>query len=603
MISDSNGFILIMDQELSGPGGLTKINAGSTILSFVHTYTGDTNVNGGTLVVQGSIASRETFVNSGGVLSFSSFGGTSGNVSNRGRVSPGFSNPLGRPTVGGNYTQFTEGTLRIRMIGTGPLGGGPFELALLSVSGNANLRGTLEILPQDDFRFQRGDRFEIVTAGGGVNGVFSQVQNSSKGTILTLDVIYEPNAVVLAAVQGSFGALAGLTPNQEAIAEVLDRIVNDPAADPLIDFLDSELLEFLPNDFDLLAPEELTAMFEIGLSTANIQGYNIENRLDEIRNGSNGFRSTLSVSDSKGSRDLSPSSRQSGDRGGSKGMMEQATGPASPENRWGFFLSGSGEFVSVDSDFNSSGYDFQTGGATVGLDYRLTEQLAFGVTAGYANTSADLVNGGDISVDGGKLGLYGTWFADGVYINALVEGGLTNYETQRGALLGLAGGETEGGEFNGLLGGGYDWTLGNLTVGPIASLQYTVVDIDDFAETGSLAPLVISAQDEGAFRSRLGARMAHRCQIGNVNVRPEVRAEWKHDFSDDSLAIDSSFAGIANSSFTVRGPGRGEDSAVVGAGVSVQWSPSVLAFLNYHGEVGRENYDQHSVTGGVRISF
>jgi outer membrane autotransporter protein len=48
---------------------------------------------------------------------------------------------------------------------------------------------------------------------------------------------------------------------------------------------------------------------------------------------------------------------------------------------------------------------------------------------------------------------------------------------------------------------------------------------------------------------------------------------------------------------------KGHDSAVVDAGVTVQWTPTLSTYINYDGQLGRGNYDSNAVTGGVRISF
>ena len=44
-----------------------------------------------------------------------------------------------------------------------------------------------------------------------------------------------------------------------------------------------------------------------------------------------------------------------------------------PENRWGVWLTGFGNFVDVDSDSNAKGYDFTTGGVSLGVDYRIID--------------------------------------------------------------------------------------------------------------------------------------------------------------------------------------------------------------------------------------
>ena len=94
----------------------------------------------------------------------------------------------------------------------------------------------------------------------------------------------------------------------------------------------------------------------------------------------------------------------------------------------------------------------------------------------------------------------------------------------------MARGETDGAEFNALFGGGYDFKFGNCTVGPTASLQYSSVDIDSFAETGSFAPLIIDSQNEDALRTHLGVHFSYRCQVGTIIVRPQIGAEWNHEF-------------------------------------------------------------------------
>jgi len=51
----------------------------------------------------------------------------------------------------------------------------------------------------------------------------------------------------------------------------------------------------IPDDFAKISPEGLTALLRNQLSGANIQKLNLEGRLDDIRNGSNGFNSTVKM--------------------------------------------------------------------------------------------------------------------------------------------------------------------------------------------------------------------------------------------------------------------------------------------------------------------
>ena len=120
----------------------------------------------------------------------------------------------------------------------------------------------------------------------------------------------------------------------------------------------------------------------------------------------------------------------------------------------------------------------------MGIDYRIGSHFAIGLTGGYAYTHADLVNNSSIAVNGGKLGLYGTAFGSGFYLDTAVIGGLNGYDTRRTALEGTASGDTVGGDLNVLVAAGYDWKKGGLSIGPTASFQYTLVGFGDYTESG-----------------------------------------------------------------------------------------------------------------------
>jgi outer membrane autotransporter protein len=230
--------------------------------------------------------------------------------------------------------------------------------------------------------------------------------------------------------------------------------------------------------------------------------------------------------------------------------------------------------------------------------------FAVGLSAGYAGTGADLTGDGRVFVNGGKLGLYATYFTGGFYVDAAANGGYNSYDTKRDALEGTARGDTEGLEFNALLGTGYDFTVGNLRIGPTANVQYTNVEIDDFSERGSLAPLHIEEQNAESLRTAVGFRTTYNIELRNgVVIRPEVRAAWQHEFADRRFAMDSRFASGAGSVFSVYGPEYGRDSLLLSAGVTVVLNERTALFLNYDGQLARRNYDSHSVSGGIRVAY
>jgi outer membrane autotransporter protein len=160
----------------------------------------------------------------------------------------------------------------------------------------------------------------------------------------------------------------------------------------------------LPGDLAQISPDALTSFYEITFSNANIQRLNIEGRLDDLRAGSTGFSSNMNVSPPP----VSPEGKGGVEGKSGKSPVEQALQPA-PENRWGIWMTGFGDFVNVDGDYNAHGYGFTTGGFTVGVDYRITDQFAIGAMGEYAHTWTSLRPSGDIDVNSGRGGVYATW--------------------------------------------------------------------------------------------------------------------------------------------------------------------------------------------------
>jgi hypothetical protein len=387
--------------------------------------------------------------------------------------------------VGGNYVQ-TGGELALR-IGGSAIG----QYDRLSVLGSASLAGRLRVDSINGFQPVSDDRFILVNANGGRTGVFSEFDDNLDDTALQPTLTYTANQVILEYLQSAFLPFA-LTPNQTAVARTLDVVVNDSGAADLIAFLDTIPVTSLPAAFDLIAPEEIGTIFEITRSAAKAQAFHVQRRLDEIHA-------------------FVPAPPEEHFSKDGKTVMDGKTSKevkhfVLPEPRWGLWATGSGEFVTVGDTFNARGYDFESGGITLGLDYKFSDHFAAGVLFNYTRTEADLTGGGDMNVDAVRGGIYASVFGGGAYLNAYVGGGYFDFDSHRAGLEGRVRGETDGGEFNALVAAGYDWHFGNLTIGPIASYQYTYTSYSSFNEEGSLAPLRIGATNGESSRTNVGLR-------------------------------------------------------------------------------------------------
>jgi outer membrane autotransporter protein len=416
---------------------------------------------------------------------------------------------------------------------------------------------------------------------------------------LQLKIIYGSNNVVVQTLQDTFTQFAH-TANQKALTLALDSVSEDPSEAALIAYLNTVPGTNIQTQYELISPEELGAMYDTAIGAADATEQNLQRRMKDIRAGTADVNSGLSLLDQHGMKfDFDGTDFGRCDQKIDLMGNERITEP----NSWNAFAAGNGEFVDVGTRGNAAGYTIHSSGITLGADHAVSDTLSWGLTAGYVGTRANLINNGTVQVDGGKFGAYATWYDEGCYLDAALGGGYNSYTTRRAALGGFAVGDTQGAEFDGLLGLGSDVNYDRWTFGPNGSLQYNIVSIDEFTESGSMAPLHILHNDSHSLRTQLGWHLAYDLDAGKFKVRPELGLAWQHEFLDTSRATTAQFATGAGTVFQVDSPEVGRDSLALTVGVNVRWSRRVSTFVAYDGQLGRENFLQHNVSVGVGVSF
>jgi outer membrane autotransporter protein len=275
---------------------------------------------------------------------------------------------------------------------------------------------------------------------------------------------------------------------------------------------------------------------------------------------------------------------------------------------WSLFASGTGQFGDIQGNGNGTGYDFQTGGMTVGADKSLGKvfdgDLVAGVYAGYAGSEAKLDNaGGRIDANGGKFGVFGSWVKEGLYVNAQTGGGVSDYDTRRNVLGQRQNGNTTGYEFIAESAIGHEWKSGGWRFGPEGALSYSYVGIDRFTENGGLAPLQIQEQNIHSLQTRLGWRTSYEL-VGQNGwwLRPGINVSWAHEFLSTAESIEARFASGAGGLFTTQPTRVGRDTAIAGANVTFGQGTRWSAWLAYEAEAG-DRLLVHTINAGASIKF
>lgn len=187
---------------------LSKQGAGTQKLSGVNTFTGLTSIKEGSLVLTGSLAGG-VIINPLGILKGT--GTIGGNVINLGTIAPGES--IGTLTILGNYAN-NNGTYDVEINGLG-------QSDLIDIAGAATLNGGEVVVSSTDGTFRFQQPYTILTAEGGVSGVFTRATSIPFiNPILT----YDPNHVFLT-IQSAI-TRAAESCNQVGVAQNLDSIIN-----------------------------------------------------------------------------------------------------------------------------------------------------------------------------------------------------------------------------------------------------------------------------------------------------------------------------------------------------------------------------------------
>jgi outer membrane lipase/esterase len=299
--------------------------------------------------------------------------------------------------------------------------------------------------------------------------------------------------------------------------------------------------------------------------------------------------------------------------------------------KWGVFLNGAWTTGDVDATSREAGFDFDGGGVTGGVDYRLTPSLILGIALGYAGTSADFQDdAGKVDVDDLSVSLYGTYYATNqFYVDGIATVGWSSYDLERRIRYSIptvpavgtgittvdqvATADPDGFGFGIGAAAGYDFHWGALTAGPIGRVNYARSEVDGYREQINAAgagfglALDVESQTVESLVTGLGAQVSYAVSTAIGVIVPQLRFEWVHEFLNDARTYKSRFVNdpTPSAATTIQwgtdAPDR--DFFNLGAGVAATFARGISAFVYYETVLDLRDVTQHRVAGGVRVEF
>jgi outer membrane autotransporter protein len=436
----------------------------------------------------------------------------------------------------------------------------------------------------------------------------------------------------IATVEFTINSIAqtpGLTDNQQAVGSSLDTLCPSLAEQQSSGELSEAEQDLLMTCSNLitetgtastltrLMPEEVAAQGTASMEAASTQLTNVNSRLVALRGGAVGMNlGGLTVNyaginfNQRLFEGLIPKDKKP--LGSAAGDTEELQG------RWGAFINGNVNFGEKDGTDRETGFDFDTTGITLGLDYRFNSQFIAGGALGFSRYDSDYDEAsGNLEMDAVSLSAYGTYFQDGnIYVDGLIQLGSNSYDTKRrinaaGAPDQFGEGDTDGMEYAFNISAGYEYRHDAMILSPYARLSYTRAEIDAYTEkasnpttTGFGSVLYIDDQEVDSTVLVLGGNASYTISTTNAVLIPQLRFEWEHEFEDDSRYINARFVYDPTSTvFTIETDEVDRDYFNFGIGLSAVFAQGRTGYLFYETRLGQNDVSLHMINAGIRIEF
>jgi uncharacterized protein with beta-barrel porin domain len=588
--------------SVSGISGYSFSTNGNKVSAYLSTSANVTVSN--SITINGTLTVNSLTVDpSGTLIGSGTLSLTGGNLSVNGTLAPGNS-PGTFFVSGGNLLMGTTSVWDQQIYSSS-------VYDQVVVTGSAILNGVMNITTFGSGGLQFGQKYNFLTASGGISGAFSSIvaPEGFRGRLLLSGNNTQANILIAPA---SYTQLAA-NRNQSNVATALNSFIPATSGDQQVvsTSLDSLTASQYNQAFNAIMPTFYQQIATIAFNNANAQNMQLVQRLWGLRVAEGGGFSMSGLADNM------PLLEGQGD---GKGVLDSKKDILRPglDNHWGMFVDGNGIFAQANSGNMLPGYNSQSGGVTTGLTYKWNENVGTGIYCGYQGTytksgadGSGLGTGSsliDNAVRFGVFGTYGQKDGKGLFVNALAGGGYHNFQATRviqyAGMNRTANSAPGAGELDTMLAAGYDIKKGKFTFGPTASLQYTYLGVNSLNETGAQSLSFNSGGwNSSSMLSSVGAHAAYSWVAHkNILVVPQVNLSWQHEFMQNPYAISGNLGGTSPT-FSNWSATPIRDYLYTGVGFTVEFSKRWNTSFFYNAAAGNSDLVSQNIFWSAGVKF
>jgi outer membrane autotransporter protein len=304
---------------------------------------------------------------------------------------------------------------------------------------------------------------------------------------------------------------------------------------------------------------------------------------------------------------------------------EEETDTAEPQpdevilevGRWNVFFSGEYETLDRDETTFEDGFDSDISRLTVGADVRLTERSTMGAAFVGSDQSGDFDGGGDFDVDSFGVLVFGTYlptdrtfiqFSAGYFDKSNERERVATFESDDVTPFSRTGRPDADFDADQLSAGilvGYDSSIGNVTFGPRAGLDWIDDDFGTYSEKG-ISGLELTFHDDKttSLQSTIGLWGSVPISTGIGVVLLQGNLDWKHEFDQDQRDVEVSFTGDNRSKrFTYETEKPDRDFFEFSTGFSVVLPKGIQVYFNYRTLFDHKFFDNNAAMIGARLEL